>query len=783
MKLGYVTGRGAGATLTRLVSALAALVFVLLAGCAQQRIREMAETQARAGDYEQAVRSLEVGVQTYPDSAVLRAGLIETRLDVQNRLLREASAARAEGRLDQAEKLLGRAARIQPGNARVVAMLGELAVERQQRAALAEAEALATQRKSEAALAVTAESLKSNPRQPDLVALQRRLELAERQARVRSSQTRLAETRSISIDFRDANLRTVLDVLSRNSGINFVLDKDIRPDLRTTVFLRSAKVEDAIDLITGTNQLAKKVIDSQTLLIYPNTPEKRIEHQEQVVKVFYLASGDAKSAAAFLKSMLKLRDPYVDERTNMLALRDSQENIQLAERLIALFDTAEPEVLLEVEVIEINSSRLTDLGIKLPSSFSLSLLPPVASATLTLADTRGLTRDRFALSVGGVTVNLKRETGDFNTLANPRIRVRNKEKAKILVGDKVPVVSATTSATGFVADTVSYLDVGLKLEVEPTVYVDDEVSIRISLEVSTLGSQVKTASGSLAYQIGTRNATTTLRLRDGETQLLAGLISSQERSDASKVPGLGDLPVAGRLFSSTRDDNQRTELVLSITPRVLRNQRRPDANESELWVGTDSAPRLRPVGGLRVATDDPSQRAVKDISSGEGPQPGVRAVGARVSPNGAPTDAPSIAAPRGLTSAKWSGPADAKQGDIFTVALEMEAGEPLRGAPAQLSYGQEVLQLLAIEEGDLFNQDGAATNFTRTIESATGRAAAAVLRSQANGATGRGKLAVLTFKARSPGVAELRLLSLEPVGLAGALPPLTALPTMTIQVR
>lgn len=759
---------------------IACAILSTIAGCAQQRIRETALAQMRAGSYEEALQGLEAGLKTYPDSTLLRAGLIETRLDVQSRLVRDAMSARTEGRLDEAEKVLGRAAVFQAGNARIEAMLAEIAVERRQRASLAEAEALVTQRKYAAGLALITDALKANPRQPDLLALQRKLELAQRQTQVKASQTSLAETRPISLDFRDANLRTVLDVLSRNSGVNFILDKDIRPDARVTVFLRSAKVEDAIELITSTNQLAKKVIDSQTLLIYPNTPDKRTEHQEQVIKVFYLASGDAKGAAAFLKSMLKLRDPYVDERTNMLALRDSQENVQLAERLIALYDTAEPEVLLEVEVIEIKTSRLTDLGVKLPDNFSLTLLPPIGEDGLNLANVRGLTRDRFGLSIGGVTVNLKRETGDFNTLANPRIRVRNKEKAKILVGDKLPVVTATTGATGFVADSVSYLDVGLKLDVEPTIFIDDEVAIKISLEVSSVGSQVKTASGSLVYQIGTRNATTVLRLRDGETQLLAGLISTQERSDASRVPGLGDLPVAGRLFSSTRDDNQRTELVLSITPRILRNQRRLDVNESEMWVGTDAAPRLRQVGGLRAASlDDTLPKSDARPSRTDGPQPGARAVGSNSPADVTPLPA-SAATP---TGAQWAGPAQVMRGDVFSVSFELLAGQPLRGAPVQFAYSQDLLQLVSIEEGELFKQGGVATNFTHSIDGRAGRASAAVLRTPASGATGRGTLTVLKFKALAAGTAEVRTVSVEPVGITGPLPPITALPMLSIQVQ
>ncbi|WP_341893361.1 secretin N-terminal domain-containing protein [Variovorax sp. YR752] len=745
------------------------MALALLAGCAQQRIRDSAQAQLRAGDYEQALHELDQGLKAYPDSAVLRAGMAEARSDAMTRLVAEASRAQAEGRFDLAEKTLGRAQALQPGNARVETMRAELAAARRQREALAEAEALVARRQPAEALAVVAEALKVNPRQPDLLALQRRLEVEQRQAQLRAGQTGLAESRPISLDFRDTALRTVLDAVTRHSGINFVLDKDVRADTRVTINLKSAKVEDAIDLIVGTYQLSKKVVDSQTIIVYPNTQEKQREYQEQVVRVFHLASADAKGAAAFLRSMLKIREPYVDERMNMIAVRDSQENVQLAERLITLYDLSEPEVLLEVEVIEIRTSRLTELGVKLPDSFSLTVLPPAGDTDLTLANIRGLTRDRIGFAIGGATVNLKRETGDFNTLANPRIRVKNREKARVLVGDKVPVVSATTGQNGFVSDSVNYLDVGLKLDVEPTVSVDDEVSIRIGLEVSALGSAIKTNSGTLAYQIGTRNASTLLRLRDGETQLLAGLISSSERSDASRVPGIGDLPVMGRLFSNTRDDNSRTELVLSITPRILRNVRKLDPSEAELWVGTEMAPKLRPVGGLRA------QPAEEAATRGEGAAAGDARAAER-SPGGRPL-------PPAAPSWQWSGPGEVKVGETFDVAVLASTGVPLRGSPLQLSYPRDRLELLVIEEGDFFTQGGTATSFTKAIDPASGVVQIGVLRNTATGAVGQGRVVGLRFKALSAGRAVVTLVDASPVGLGGPIEKPRALPSLQLDVR
>jgi general secretion pathway protein D len=191
---------------------------------------------------------------------------------------------------------------------------------------------------------------------------------------------------------------------------------------------------------------------------------------------------------------------------------------------------------------------------------------------------------------------LKQQDGISNTLANPRIRVKNKEKARIHIGDRVPVITTTAAATGgFVSESVTYLDVGLKLEVEPLISLDDEVSMKVGLEVSNITNTVKSTSGSLTYQLGTRTAATNLRLRDGETQVLAGLISTDDRRAADRVPGLGELPIAGRLFSHTLDNNNRTEIILLITPRLARTLARPDAASVEFAAGTEAAtgtPRL-----------------------------------------------------------------------------------------------------------------------------------------------------------------------------------------------
>lgn len=761
------------ATTACTAAALAALL--LLAGCAENRIRDESRRAMAGGQYREAMSTLENGLRDYPESTALRTTLLQARAESQMRLISQALTQRAAGQFDEATATLRQALELDPTNARVQALLADMELERKGAADLAAAQKWVEAKQPDRALRALEQALKDNPRHGGLQDLQRRLLSDQRSAQVQALNGVLTESRPISLDFRDASLRTVLDVVTRHSGINFVLDRDVRADVRVTVLLRQAKVEDALDLITASNQLAKKVIDSRTIVIYPNTAEKHREYQEQLVRVFNLANSDPKGAAAFLKAMLKIREPFVDERSNLLALRDSPENIQLAERLIAVFDSAEPEVLLEVEVLEVNATRLTELGVTLPTSFSLTPLPTGDSTQLTLADFENIGRNRIGvgLNPGNILVNLRREVGDSSTLANPKLRVRNREKAKIMIGDKIPVVSTTTGTGGFVSESISYLDVGLKLDVEPTVFADDEVAIKVALEVSSLGTSIKTSAGSIAYQIGTRNATTLLRLRDGETQLLAGLISRDERATSSRVPGLGDLPVLGRLFSSQLDDGKRSELLLAITPRVLRNVKRLNASESEMWVGTEASPKLRQVGGLQFNTPQADAKPAVPSTPGATGAPAAAMAGTAVP--GAPGVSAVVPVPtqpgapgaedpamRRMPALSLVAPAQAKVGDTVEVRLDLRDAN-LRGLMTELQYSADKLTLVDADEDDYFRRGGAVTSFSKRVE--PGRVNLSVLRNQATAAEGAGGVFKLRFKAAAAGRAEVRVGTAQPVSL------------------
>ena len=238
-------------------------------------------------------------------------------------------------------------------------------------------------------------------------------------------------------------------------------------------------------------------------------------------------------------------------------------------------------------------------------------------------------------------MTLRQQDGVTSVLANPRIRVKNREKAKIHIGDRVPVITTTAAAAGgFVSESVSYLDVGLKLEVEPLIHLRDEVGIKVGLEVSNIVREiVSSTSNTRTYQVGTRNAATVLRLKDGETQILAGLISDEDRRTANRVPGLGNLPVLGRLFSDTHETRGKTEIVLLITPRLVRMLELPDNRVIEFSAGTEASTGASP-GVVQLA---PFPQAQPQPQPQPAPKPAASALGLPLVPGISSQPAPAAA--------------------------------------------------------------------------------------------------------------------------------------------
>ncbi|MDD5250694.1 MAG: general secretion pathway protein GspD, partial [Rhodocyclaceae bacterium] len=581
----------------------AALCVLVLAGCAGEAAHQQGMDLFALGKQEEGLAKLQQATREAPDNQVFQLAYQNALSRIAGRLLDEAQRQKAARQYDAAEASYRRVISLDPGNAEAIAGLAGLDQERAHAAMLDEAKTLLAANDLQAARNKVDQVLQEDPRQPEARALRQAIQEKSGREQALPPVLRSSFQKPVTLEFRDASLKQVLEALSTHSGLNFVLDKDVPPNVTVTVYLRDVTVADALDLILTTRQLRSRVLNDNTVMIYPDTAAKQSDHQELMVRNFFLANADAKQVMAMLRSVLKVKNIFADDKLNLLVMRDTPAMIDLAERLVATEDVGEPEVMLELAVVEVTRSHLASLGIQWPNQLSLVPLPSNTTTGLTLSDLKNLNSDRIGATISPLIINLQNDSNDTNLLANPRIRTHSREKAVIRIGDRVPVITTTATSTGFVSENVQYLDVGLKLEVEPIVFPNDEISIKVALEVSSVTSQVISKAGTVAYQIGGRNAATVLRLKDGETQVLGGLINDNDTASANRFPGLSQLPVLGRLFSNEGRNNQKSELVLSITPRIVRGLLPPSQVPSKFWSGTENNPRLRSAVPLKASND------------------------------------------------------------------------------------------------------------------------------------------------------------------------------------
>jgi general secretion pathway protein D len=755
-------------TLTIIYRHLQLLFLVGLCGCTAHHIRESSLDDFYSGNFEAAISKAHRGLEKFPGNAELTATLLRVQDESVTRLLASASEQRTLGNVDGARKTVKRAAQIAPRDERVVRAIARLDLDERARIALASAaELINAGDVHQADMALRPISLE-DPQNPEMRSLRKRVDAMLYQEVVAAPA--LPDTRPVTLEFRDAPARQVFEALARETNVNFVLDKDIRADLRITVYAHRISLEKALDLIMGTNQLAKKMLDETTILVYANTPEKVKEYQELIVRSFFLSHVDAKEVAAALKSVLRLREPFVDERMNLLILREAPQQIDAAEKLIAVLDQGEPEVMVDIAVLEVNSNRLLDLGIQFPDAFSLMPLPPASATSLTVGNIAGLGRNRIGLGLGGATVNLQSQDGDATVLANPRIRAKNREKAHILIGDKYPVVSSSAAPTaGYVSENITYIDVGIKVDFEPLIGLDGDVTLKLNLEVSTIANKVTTTSGSIAYQIGTRSAGTTLRLQDGETQILGGLLSRNDSSSANRLPGLGDLPIAGRLFSSTSDSSDKTEVLLSITPHVIANLRRPEPGSGAFYSGTENTARLQFAGQRGLFPNSTERSAAKPSDSTVGKYTQERShrredLAGDIATAEMATQKPLIPEPVSqglsiLTSPSSSG----RIGEDLAIAVSANIATALRALPITLSYDSSRLRFDDFVAGPLLGESRE-TSVTHSVNSVAGTISLAIVRNTDAALIGAGVLGTFHFTSLQHGETTVQISAVNPLG-------------------
>ena len=531
------------------------LLTITLAGCATTAALQSGERAEIAQDYDRAVVEYTRALQADPDNRGARQGLDRSRLrGAQNHFTR-GRRFYADGMLNEALVELQLAAEFNPADSNVEELLSS--VRTQLRTRIAVARAGKTELET----------------------------LIERSQTLRPPGFDLpADVRlPASLTFRDASSRDIYTALARLANVNIVFDPQFRVQ-PVTIDLRNAAFEDALASLSTATRNFYRITAQRTITVIPDTPAKRTEYEEEIVRTFYLSNADVKETLDLLRIVIDNRRLAPITATNALSIKDTPERVAAAASLISAIDKARPEVVIDVELLEFDRTRLREYGLKLasPGSPGIDGGADVNRDDLTLRDLGRLaSSDIFLTNLPGLFYRLLKADSNTRTLANTQLRTSEGMSAQARFGERVPVPVTTFApiATGGVAQqpitSFNYENIGVNIDITPRTHHDGQVSLALKILVSSISG---TGFGGLPT-FGNREISTVIRLQDGETNLLAGLIRDDERRVLEGVPGLSDIPLVGRLFAHTRRQTQESDIVLTLTPRIVRVL---DLNEDDL---------------------------------------------------------------------------------------------------------------------------------------------------------------------------------------------------------
>jgi general secretion pathway protein D len=405
-----------------------------------------------------------------------------------------------------------------------------------------------------------------------------------------------------SLTFRDASSRDVFTAISRLANISLVFDPAFR-EAPISVDLRNATLEDALNSVAGATRTFIRVTAAKTIAVIPDTPAKRREYEEEIVRTFYISNIDLKETMDLLRLVLDARRISPVTGTNALTIKDTPERIAAASRVLAAIDKARPEVIIDVELLEVDRNRLTEYGLQLASAGSAGLNGSVGinqgvSGTVTLDKLKNLSAsDVLFANLPTLYYRLLKTDAHTRTLANPQLRTMDGSPAQARFGERVPVPQTTFApiATGGTPQQpiVSYLyeNIGVNIDITPRTHHDDDVSLALTIAVTSISG---TGYANLPT-FGNREIKTVIRLREGETNMLAGLIRDDERTSLEGIPGLSDIPVIGKLFAHNTKTTDQTDIILTLTPHIIRVLDLTEADLRPFRVGRDS---LAPIADL-----------------------------------------------------------------------------------------------------------------------------------------------------------------------------------------
>ena len=809
-------------------------VLPILAGCAGGlNAFNKGQKLEKQGKLDEAIMKYAEAAAANPDAGEYRMHLLKAS-EVSARVhFKKGEDYRAARNYDDAIREYQTAYTLDSSLDRAVQMSDLVMKLRNSRRFQSEGEEFEKNRKMREALTSYKKAAELDPENAEAKAAVERL-LKSRKTKLDGFELNFKSTKPITLKFRDAKIKEVFNILSQLSGINFVFDEGMK-DSNVTIFLENATFYQAMEILTGMNKLGRKVLNESTIIIYAKTPEKDKQYEELKVQTFMLNKLDAKKAVNLIRTMLPAKKIYVNEDINALVMRDTPESIEVARKVLEANDIPDAELVLDVEIIEISKSNTDNFGLVLSKyAVSTAAVAPTGSFlsdSLTSTATAGSTASTTAsllqvfnwrgfsgfLTVPNATYNFGKTLANGQTLANPKIRVKNREKSKFNVGTRVPITTTSSPVGGGVSVNVQYVDVGVKVNAEPTIQLNNDINIKLGLEVSSvINSQTIGDSTALAtvVTIGTRNLDTVLSLKDGETSIIGGLIQDNRTDSKRKISFLGDIPIIGPLLTGTNKTNDKTELVLAITPHIVRGITAPDADVASFWSGKEDDPSLaNPYGSFEQEPDIPAPQPVpKAMTAAPAAmtgmaQPAAPAVPAlptapntpaappampvappsQVAPSApggqiAPAPQTSVVAPLlpaapGQAAAanvpsrinlNITAPSSIRVNDRFNINIVASNATDLNNALFVLSFDPALLDYDGASEGAFLKMDGKQTSFQATGVKNSGQVSVNLRRAgNIGGVTGSGVLAVLSFKAKAPGTVGLGFLSSEFTDAAG----------------
>lgn len=568
--------------------------------------------------------------------------------------------------------------------------------------------------------------------------------------------------------------KKVFDTIGKLAGLTVIYDPDF-PARRITVELNNVTLEQALEIAQLESKAFVKPVTENTIFVIPDQPQKRRDYEEQVVKTLYVSNTvqpqELTEIVTGLRQLLDLKRITQLNSQNAIIVRDTPDKLLLAEKMIRDIDKAKPEVVVQVEVLEARTDRLRDLGILPPQTFSAAINPNTSTTSTntttnnsgtTLNQLRHLNGNDVVFSIPSATANAILSDTSTKILQNPEVRSVDGQTAKLKIGDRIPVATGSfSSGLGLAAGTAggisplvntqfTYLDVGVNIDLTPRVHPNRDVSLKLKVEVSAHTNDVN-IGGITQPVISQRVIEHDIRLREGEVSILAGLIQRTESKSLNGWPGLAKLPLLHYLFSEDRTDVQEDEVLIVLTPRIVRVPEWTKANLQSLYSGSEANVQVKRESELHAPAQQPAQPKPSEI-------PAQQPQNQNAQPGAPSTSAPAAAAkirfePQNLTL---------KAGQTATIGVVVENVTDLFSIPLLLQYNPAVISVEEVRHGGFLSGGTQEIAIVHQAFKDKGQSIISATRGpNTQGVSGSGTLIGIVIKGLAPGSSNLSIVQVN----------------------